>query len=92
MEWEDIEIKTNENFRLTPGERSNPRRLEPGHLPDAQRRDMIDAALGYFSCLGEDDQRGYAAKNAELLRQREGVNGTRGNESTQPPTGCRRVN
>ncbi len=33
--------------------------LEPekngtGRLPDAQRRDMIDAALGYFNCLAED--------------------------------------
>ena len=53
---------------------------------------MIDAALGYFNCLGEDDQSGFAAKKAELLRRREGVNGTRGNASTQPPTACRRVN
>jgi hypothetical protein len=70
--------------------------LEPaksgtGHLPDAQRRDMIDGALGYFYCLGEDEKTGFADKKAELLRQRQGVNGTRGNESTQPPTQCRRV-
>jgi hypothetical protein len=70
--------------------------LEPaksgtGHLPDAQRRDMIDGALGYFYCLGEDEKIGFADKKAELLRQRQGVNGTRGNESTQPPTQCRRV-
>ena len=69
-----------------------PVKTRTGHLPDAQRRDMIDAALGYFNCLGGDDQRGYAAKKAELLRQRDGVNGTRGNESTQPPTQCRRGN
>ena len=69
-----------------------PAKTGTGHLPDAQRRDMIDAALGYFNCLGGDDQREYAAKKAELLRQRDGVNGTRGNESTQPPTQCRRGN
>jgi hypothetical protein len=62
------------------------------HLPDAQRRDTIDAALRYFNCLGEDDKSGFAEKKAELLRQREGVNGTRGNASTQPPTQCRRAN
>jgi hypothetical protein len=63
-----------------------------GHLPDAQRRDMIDAALGYFYCLGRDDQSGFVEKKAELLKRREDVNGTRGNSSTQPPTQCRRGN
>jgi hypothetical protein len=71
--------------------------LEPaksgtGHLPDAQRRDMIDTALGYYNCLGGEDQSGFAEKKAELLRRREDVNGTRGNSSTQPPTQCRRAN
>jgi hypothetical protein len=69
--------------------------LEPakegtGHLPDAARRDMIDTALGYFNCLPADDQTAFANKQAELLQRREGVNGTRGNASTQPPKECRR--
>ena len=69
-----------------------PEKTGTGLLPDAQRREMIDAALGYFNCLGEDEKNGFAERKAELLRQREGVNGTRGNASTQPPTQCRRVN
>ena len=69
-----------------------PEKTGTGLLPDAQRREMIDAALGYFNCLGEDDQSEFADKKAELLRRREDVNGTRGNASTQPPTVCRRVN
>jgi hypothetical protein len=61
-----------------------------GHLPDATRRDLIDAALGYFNCLAADDQKAFATKQAELLKRREGVNGTSGNASTEPPKDCRR--
>jgi hypothetical protein len=69
--------------------------LEPakdgtGHLPDVTRRDLIDAALGYFNCLTTDEQGAFATKQAELLQRREGVNGTRGNASTEPPKDCRR--
>lgn len=69
--------------------------LEPvkdgtGHLPDSTRRDLIDAALGYFNCLTADDQKAFANKQAELLKRREGVNGTRGHPSTEPPKDCKR--
>jgi hypothetical protein len=61
-----------------------------GHLPDVTRRDLIDGALGYYNCLSADDQKTYAAKQAELLKRRESVNGTRGNASKEPPKDCQR--
>jgi hypothetical protein len=69
--------------------------LEPakdgtGHLPDSARRTLIDTALGYYNCLGADDQKAFSSKQTELLKKREDVNGTRGNASTQPPTACQR--
>jgi hypothetical protein len=67
-----------------------PEKSGTGRLPDATRRDLIDAALGYFNCLPADDQKALATKQAELLKRREGVNGTHGNASTEPPKDCRR--
>jgi Domain of unknown function (DUF4157) len=65
-------------------------RLGTGRMPDAMRRDLIDWALGYFNCLPAEDQKAFAAKQAELLERRRTVNGTRGNPSTEPPRDCRR--
>ena len=65
-----------------------PVKVGTGVLPDANRRRLIDTALGYFNCFPADDQKAFAAKQAELLKRREDVNGTRGNASTDPPTKC----
>ncbi|HWQ18539.1 MAG TPA: DUF4157 domain-containing protein [Methanotrichaceae archaeon] len=65
-------------------------RLGTGQMPDATRRDLIDAALGNYNCLSQDEQKANAGKRDELLKRRVTVNGTHGNPSTQPPSDCRR--
>jgi hypothetical protein len=59
-----------------------------GRMPDAVRRDTIDKALECYYCLTADQQRTYQDRKDALLARRATVNGTRGNDPTDPPTAC----
>jgi hypothetical protein len=61
-----------------------------GRLSYATRLALIDAALGYFYCLSDDDQKAFDSKKQALLKRRDEVNGKGGNEPTDPPAKCKR--
>jgi hypothetical protein len=67
-----------------------PKKDGTGPLPAATRRTIIDMALGYFNCFTADEQKTFAAKQAELLAHRKDVDGKHGNPKTDPPTECKR--
>lgn len=59
-----------------------------GRMPDAVRRATIDQALECYYCLTAEQQRTYEDRRDALLTRRATVNGTRGNDPTDPPTAC----
>jgi hypothetical protein len=59
-------------------------------MPENMRKTIIDQALGYYNCLDSTLKQQHLSKQQELLTKRQTVNGTRGNEATDPPTECRR--
>jgi hypothetical protein len=59
-----------------------------GRLADKMRRTLIDAALGLFNCFTPEQKKEHASKNTELLARRTTVNGTNGNDPTNPPGSC----
>jgi hypothetical protein len=50
---------------------------------------LIDAALGYYYCLSNDDQKAFADKKEALLKRRQEVNGKAGNDPVPEPTKCK---
>jgi hypothetical protein len=60
-----------------------------GRLSYATRLALIDAALGYYYCLSEDEQKSFDSKKQALLKRRDEVNGKGGNAPTNPPTRCK---
>jgi hypothetical protein len=63
-----------------------------GRIAHSTRVDVIDAALGYYYCLVESDQKKHSDKKEALLKERENHNGKAGNAKTDPPTGCSHAN
>jgi len=60
-----------------------------GRLSYATRLALIDAALGYYYCLSDEDQKAFDSKKQTLLKRRDQVNGKGGNAPTNPPTQCK---
>ncbi|WP_423147175.1 DUF4157 domain-containing protein [Rubrolithibacter danxiaensis] len=58
-------------------------------LHDSMRRALIDGALGYYNCLSAELKKKYGSYQQQLLTRRKTVNGTAGNESTEPPKTCK---
>lgn len=59
-----------------------------GRMSHGTRRRLIDAALGWYNCFSDALKTTHRSKQQELLTRRQTVNGTRGNESTNPPSSC----
>lgn len=59
-----------------------------GRMADNTRKSLIDAALGQYNCFSAQLQTTHLSKKNDLLTRRQTVNGTRGNASTSPPSGC----
>jgi hypothetical protein len=60
-----------------------------GRLSFATRLALIDAALGYYYCLSDEEQKSLDSKKQALLKRRAEVNGKGGNDPTDPPTKCK---
>jgi hypothetical protein len=61
-----------------------------GRMTRSTRVLLIDAALGYYYCLTAEQQKQYAANKKELLDRRPEEVKASGQESTEPPTECKR--
>jgi len=61
-----------------------------GKVDHGTRIAVIDAALGNYYCLSDDDRKKYEDKRQGLLAEREKHNGKGGHPSTDPPTACKR--
>lgn len=61
-----------------------------GSMSHSTRKNVIDAALGYYYCLTAALQTQYATNLQTLLTRRQTVNGTNGNAPTAAPTSCTR--
>ncbi len=61
-----------------------------GRMSYATRLALIDAALGYFYCLSDENQKSFDSKKEALLKRRDEVNGKGGNATIDPPAKCKR--
>jgi hypothetical protein len=59
-----------------------------GRMSRATRRNLIDAALGYYYCLSQQKQTRYATEKQALLTKRQQINQSAGSGSTNAPTTC----
>ena len=60
-----------------------------GRMSRGTRRNLIDAALGYYYCLAADKQEQYLPHKNRLLTRRSEINDRAGSGPTTAPTGCR---
>ncbi len=60
-----------------------------GRMSRATRRNLIDAALGYYYCLSTDKKQEYLPHKTRLLTRRSEINNSAGRGPTAAPTSCR---
>ncbi len=59
-----------------------------GRMAHSTRKRLIDAALGQYNCLSAALKTTHQSQQQDLLSRRQTVNGTNGNDPTNPPAGC----
>lgn len=61
-----------------------------GRMSRGTRRNLMDAALGYYYCLSTEKKREYRTYKNNLLQRRDQINRRAGRRPTSPPDSCRR--